>query len=32
MKVRFTLDAKTHLLDQLGDEPTVKLLEIRTTG
>jgi hypothetical protein len=32
MKVTFTLDARQHLLNQLGDEPTIKLHEIRTTG
>jgi hypothetical protein len=32
MKVTFTIDAKQQLINVLGEEPTVKIDEIRTTG
>ena len=32
MKVTITLDAKQQLRNVLGEEPTIKLNEIRTTG
>lgn len=32
MKVTITIDAKQQLIHVLGEEPTIKLDEIRTTG
>jgi hypothetical protein len=32
MKVTITIDAKQQLINVLGEEPTVKIDEIRTTG
>jgi hypothetical protein len=32
MKVTITIDAKQQLINVLGEEPTVKIEEIRTTG
>lgn len=32
MKVTITIDAKQHLKNVLGEEPTIKINEIRTTG
>ncbi|MDQ1000509.1 hypothetical protein QFZ28_000909 [Neobacillus niacini] len=32
MKVTITIDAKQQLINVLGEEPTIKLNEIRTTG
>jgi hypothetical protein len=32
MEVTITIDAKQQLINVLGEEPTVKINEIRTTG
>jgi hypothetical protein len=32
MKVTITIDAKQQLINLLGEEPTIKLNEIRTSG
>lgn len=32
MKVTLTIDAKQQLKDLLGEEPVIKLNEVRTTG
>jgi hypothetical protein len=32
MKVTLTIDAKQQLINALGENPTVKLNQIRTTG
>jgi hypothetical protein len=32
MEVTITIDAKQQLINVLGEEPTVKIKEIRTTG
>jgi hypothetical protein len=32
MKVTITKDANQHLINTLGEEPTIRINEIRTTG
>ncbi|NYE08472.1 hypothetical protein F4694_005320 [Bacillus niacini] len=32
MEVTITIDAKQQLINVLGEEPTIKINEIRTTG